>query len=74
MHCHNLINVSYLLFKRIRLFYVSLHYPNNKGIKMDSNSADYGKKGSCFGKFFLYFGLFIILLVWVYWRNQNGLG
>ena len=30
---------------------------------------DYGQKGGCFLKFLLYLGLFIILLIWIYYKN-----
>ncbi len=36
---------------------------------MSSSDSNYGKKGSCFGKFMLFFVLFIILLIWVYYKN-----
>ena len=35
---------------------------------MDDQS--YGKKGSCFLQFLVFFILFILLLIWVY--NMNG--
>lgn len=34
---------------------------------------NYGKKGSTVGWVAVYFILFIILLIWVYGQNQNGL-
>lgn len=40
---------------------------------MGQGGHNYGKKGSCIGKFAIFFFLFIILLVWVYYQNQNGL-
>ncbi len=30
------------------------------------NDQNWGKKGACLGKFFLYFFLFILLLIWLY--------
>ncbi len=38
---------------------------------MSGTEVNYGKKGSCFGKFILFFALFIILLIWVYYKNFN---
>ena len=40
---------------------------------MDHGDQNYGKKGSCVGKFLVFFLLFIILLVWVYYQNMNNL-
>jgi len=39
---------------------------------MSNNQDDlnYGGKGAFFGKFLLYFALFIILVIWIY--NKNG--
>ncbi len=38
-----------------------------------ANNHDYGKKGGCVGKGLLYLVLVFILLIWIYWKNQNGL-
>jgi hypothetical protein len=40
---------------------------------MSGNSHNYGKKGAVIGKIFVGFVLFIILLIWVYSKNQNFL-
>ena len=40
---------------------------------MDHGDQNYGRKGGCFGKFVLYFFLFIIMLVWIYYKNNNSL-
>jgi Na+-driven multidrug efflux pump len=37
---------------------------------MSGNSHNYGRKGSAIGKIFVAFALFIILLIWVYSKNQ----
>lgn len=37
------------------------------------NDQNWGKKGSCLSQFLIAFLLFIILLIWVYWKNQAGL-
>jgi len=34
---------------------------------------NYGKKGACFLRFLLFLALFIILLIWIYNKNQQGL-
>ena len=34
---------------------------------------NWGKKGACLGQFLIAFLLFIILLIWVYGKNQAGL-
>lgn len=36
---------------------------------MSDSDNNYGKKGSCFGQFILFFALFIILLIWIYYKN-----
>ena len=41
-------------------------------LKMADNH-NYGKKGGCVGKGALYLALFFIMLIWIYWKNQNGL-
>jgi hypothetical protein len=38
---------------------------------MEGSDVNYGKKGSCFGLFVLFFFLFILLLVWVYNMNSK---
>lgn len=38
-----------------------------------ANTHDYGKKGGCVGRGLLFLGLFIIMLIWIYYKNQNGL-
>lgn len=40
---------------------------------MSHGDHNYGRKGSCIGKVAIAFFLFIILLVWVYYQNNNGL-
>lgn len=40
----------------------------------EGNNQDWGKKGSCIGQVAIMFLLFIILLIWVYNKNSNGLG
>jgi len=40
---------------------------------MAGNNHDYGKKGGCVGRGALYLALFIIMLIWIYWKNQSGL-
>ena len=37
--------------------------------KHEMYSPNYGRKGGCFLKFVLFFLLFIILLIWVYYKN-----
>jgi len=44
--------------------YLSRNYSIN-----EMESPNYGRKGSCFLTFVLFFLLFIILLVWVYYKN-----
>jgi hypothetical protein len=39
---------------------------------MAGNNSDWGKKGGCVGRGLLFLTLFIILLIWIYWKNQNG--
>ena len=34
---------------------------------------NWGKKGACLGQFLIAFLLFVILLIWVYGKNQAGL-
>lgn len=34
---------------------------------------NYGQKGKTFGKIVLFIALFIILLIWIYGKNQAGL-
>lgn len=34
-----------------------------------ANQGDYGWKGGCFLRGLLYLSLFIILLIWVYYKN-----
>lgn len=41
-------------------------------LKMADNH-NYGKKGGCVGRGALYLALFIIMLIWIYWKNQNGI-
>ena len=43
-----------------------------KSLKMADNH-NYGKKGGCVGRGLLYLALFIIMLIWIYWKNQSGL-
>jgi hypothetical protein len=33
----------------------------------------YGRKGAFFLRFLLFFALFIIMLIWIYNKNQQGL-
>jgi hypothetical protein len=40
---------------------------------MASNNQNWGKKGAALGIVFLVFALFVILLIWVYMKNQNFL-
>lgn len=40
---------------------------------MDQGGHNYGRKGSCVGKFLVFLLLFIILLVWVYYENMDKL-
>ena len=40
---------------------------------MTHGDQNYGKKGSCLGKVVVGLFLFAILLVWIYYQNQNGL-
>jgi len=39
---------------------------------MAGNTQDYGKKGGCVGRGLLFVALVIIALIWIYWKNQNG--
>ena len=39
----------------------------------DGNNQNWGKKGACLGQFLIAFFLFVILLIWVYSKNQHGL-
>jgi len=40
---------------------------------MAGSNNDYGKKGIFFGKAIVGISVFIILIIWIYWKNQNGL-
>jgi len=40
----------------------------------EGTNQNWGKKGSCLGMFFVALLLFVILLIWVYGKNQQGLG
>lgn len=40
---------------------------------MSEGGENWGRKGSCLGKVFVGLALFIILLIWIYGRNQAGL-
>ena len=37
--------------------------------KHEMDSPNYGRKGGCFLTFIAFFLLFIILLIWVYYKN-----
>jgi len=37
-----------------------------------AGSNDYGRKGSCVGRGALFLALIIIMLIWIYYKNQNG--
>ena len=39
----------------------------------EGSNHNWGKKGACLGQFVVGFLLFVILLIWVYSKNQNGL-
>jgi len=49
----------------------SLLLENNNDMAGANN--DYGKKGIFFGKAVLGIAIFIILIIWIYWKNQSGL-
>jgi len=40
---------------------------------MAGSNHDYGKKGIFFGKAVVGIAVFLILIIWIYWKNQNGL-
>jgi hypothetical protein len=40
-------------------------------ITLDMSNADYGKKGTTFGKIVLTIILFIIMLIWIYQKNGH---
>ncbi len=46
---------------------------DNKLKVMSGQNHNYGKKGGCVGKGLLYLALFIIMLIWIYQMNKNGL-
>ena len=39
----------------------------------EEQGQNWGKKGACLAQFIIAVILFIILLIWVYSKNQNGL-
>jgi len=40
---------------------------------MAGGGSDYGKKGAFFGKTVLGIAMFLILIIWIYWKKQAGL-
>ena len=40
---------------------------------MDGNNQNWGKKAAGIGKFAIAFFLFIIMLIWIYYKNGNFL-
>ncbi|MEE9439302.1 MAG: hypothetical protein V3V14_09910 [Saprospiraceae bacterium] len=40
---------------------------------MGGNNHEYGKKGSCLGKGIIGLVIFLLLLIWIYWKNQTGI-
>lgn len=40
---------------------------------MADGANDYGKKGAFFGKVLLGIAMFVILIIWIYWKNLDGL-
>ena len=40
---------------------------------MENQDQNYGKKGGCFLTFLLAVVLFICMLIWIYYKNQEGL-
>lgn len=39
----------------------------------EGTGQNWGKKGACLAQFLIALIIFVILLIWVYQRNQNGL-
>lgn len=39
----------------------------------EGNNQNWSKKGACLGQFLITFLLFVILLIWLYQKNQHGL-
>jgi len=72
----NHLNINYLITSSFVLYvnYIFFAASNKKQI-MSENQEDlnYGSKGACFGKFLLFFALFIILLIWIYQKNGDFL-
>lgn len=40
---------------------------------MSGDNLNWGKKGAFIGKFLLGLGLLVVMLIWIYHMNQNGL-
>lgn len=57
---------------QIRLNAFSLRYIDKIDHNMAGGNNDYGRKGGCVGKGALFLALFIIMLIWIYYKNQNG--
>jgi len=56
---------------QIKLNAFSLWHIDKIDHKMAENH-NYGKKGGCVGRGALFLALFIIMLIWIYYKNQNG--
>jgi hypothetical protein len=66
-------NIRFTFALRFKNWLYKNHKKNSTNMSSGHNDTNYNSKGKCFGYFMLFFILFIMLLIYVYNSNGNGL-